>query len=125
MLKDFVHFVDVVFDFSSFANVLPVCARDVITGLQFLNRSGIAHRDLKPGNIFDSNSSLSFLRFTEKKRVKSMGINLSPQRRNIIKKETKQGPISLRKRFRGPKKVIQRVVYHHDGNQNDYPNYGK
>ena len=49
---DFVHFVDAEFDFSSFADVLPVCARDVITGLEFLHRSGIAHRDQPPSQAF-------------------------------------------------------------------------
>ena len=32
------------------------------------------------------------------KRVKTMGINLSPQRRKIIKKETEQGPFFLKKK---------------------------
>ena len=51
-LEDFVHFVDAEFDFSSFADVLPVCARDVITRLEFLHRSGIAHRNQSPPQAF-------------------------------------------------------------------------
>ena len=36
-LQDFVHLVDAEFDFSSFADVLLVCAIDVVTGLDFLH----------------------------------------------------------------------------------------
>ena len=47
-VEDFVHFVDDEYDFcdfSSFADVLVVCERDVVTGLEILHRSGIAHCD--------------------------------------------------------------------------------
>ena len=47
MLEDFVHFVDDKFDFSLFADVLVVCERDVVTGLEVLHRSRISHRDEK------------------------------------------------------------------------------
>ena len=35
--------------------MLIVCARNVVTGLEFLHRSGIAHRDLKRGNTLVCN----------------------------------------------------------------------
>ena len=54
-LEDFYHFVDCEFDFNSFADVLPVCIRDVVTGLNFLHHMEIAHRDLKPSNVLVSN----------------------------------------------------------------------
>ena len=34
MLEDFVHFVDDEFDFSSFADVLVVCARDAVLNMR-------------------------------------------------------------------------------------------
>ena len=54
-LEDFYHFVDCEFDFNSFADVLPVCITDVVTGLNFLHQMEIAHRDLKPSNVLVSN----------------------------------------------------------------------
>ena len=54
-LEDFFHFVDAEFDFSAFADLLLVCAKDVVTGLAFLHTNGIAHRDLKPGNTLVCN----------------------------------------------------------------------
>ena len=46
--EDFLHFIDAEFEFTSFADVLLLCARDVATGLEFLHAKNIAHRNLKP-----------------------------------------------------------------------------
>jgi len=40
--EDFVHFIDTEFDFSSFADVFLISERDVVTGLEYLHRNGIA-----------------------------------------------------------------------------------
>ena len=58
-LEDFLHFIDVEFDFTSFADVLLLCARDVVTGLEFLHAKNIAHRDLKPWNTLVCNQHYS------------------------------------------------------------------
>jgi serine/threonine protein kinase len=54
-LEDFYHFVDCEFDFESFSDVVMVCLRDVVKGLDFLHRMELAHRDLRPSNILVSN----------------------------------------------------------------------
>ena len=54
-LEDFYHFVDSEFDFNAFADILPVCIKDTIAGLEYLHRHNIVHRDLKPSNVLVSN----------------------------------------------------------------------
>ena len=45
-LANFLPLVDDDFDFTSFAELLPVCAKDIITGLEYLHNKNIAHRGL-------------------------------------------------------------------------------
>ena len=54
-IGEFYHFIDDEFDFTSFADVLVVCIRDVVNALDYLHKHGIAHRDLKPENVLVSN----------------------------------------------------------------------
>ena len=46
-LVNCLHLVNDDFHFTSFAELLPVCAKDIITGLEYLLNKNIAHRDLK------------------------------------------------------------------------------
>ena len=48
-LEDFLHFVDAEFDFTSFSDVLVLCARDIVTGLEYLHKNDIAHDIDFPG----------------------------------------------------------------------------
>ena len=48
-LEDFLHFVDAEFDFTSFSDVLVLCARDIVTGLEYLHKNDIAHDIDIPG----------------------------------------------------------------------------
>ena len=59
-LADLVQFVDAEFDFSlpPLYNLLPICIKDILTGLEYLHQRNIAHRDLKPANILVSNQHL-------------------------------------------------------------------
>jgi serine/threonine protein kinase len=54
-LQDFYHYVDGEFDFNAFADILPVCIKDTVAGLDYLHRHNIVHRDLKPSNVLVSN----------------------------------------------------------------------
>jgi tRNA A-37 threonylcarbamoyl transferase component Bud32 len=57
-LADFLQFIDMECEFASFANLLPVCVKDILTGLDYLHNKNIAHRDLKPSNILVCNQHL-------------------------------------------------------------------
>ena len=48
-------------NFTSFADLLPVCAKDIIFGLNYLHNHNIAHRDLKPSNILVCNQHLNVI----------------------------------------------------------------
>ena len=54
-LEDFIHFLDNEYDFSSFSQIIPLCAKDIASGLDFLRKRNVAHRDLKPSNVVVSN----------------------------------------------------------------------
>jgi serine/threonine protein kinase len=54
-LEDFYHYVDAKFNFNSFVDILPVCIKDTVAGLEHLHQHNIAHRDLKPSNVLVSN----------------------------------------------------------------------
>ena len=60
-LGDFLQFVDEKFNFTSFADLLPVCAKDILSGLNYLHNHNIAHRDLKPSNILVCNQHLNII----------------------------------------------------------------
>ena len=54
-LEDFYHYVDAEFDFNAFADIIPVCIKDTVAGLEYLHQHNIVHRDLKPSNVLVSN----------------------------------------------------------------------
>ena len=47
------------FEFNLCADVMPKCAKDIVTGLQHLHHMHITHCDLNPGNILVSNQHYS------------------------------------------------------------------
>lgn len=58
-LADFLQVFDSEFGLlSSFSDIIPVCAKDILTGLNYLHNNNIAHRDLKPSNILVCNQHL-------------------------------------------------------------------
>ena len=58
-LGDFLQFVNEEFNFTSFADLLPVCAKNFLSGLNYLHNHNIAHQDLKPSNILVCNQHLN------------------------------------------------------------------
>ena len=55
-LAEFYHYIDSEFNFNeSFADVMPVCLKDIVAGIEYLYGQNIAHRDLKANNILVSN----------------------------------------------------------------------
>ena len=50
-LSEFLSHADLQFEFKGFEHVVPVIAKEVAVGLNFLHESGKALRDLKPTNI--------------------------------------------------------------------------
>ena len=49
----------------SFSHLVPFIATDIVDGLSYLHSIGIAHRDMKPGNILISNKHTLSRSFTK------------------------------------------------------------
>ncbi|CAB4029727.1 Tyrosine- kinase SPK-1 [Paramuricea clavata] len=54
-LDNFFYYVDGKFYFNAFADILLVCIKDTVAGLDYLHRHNIVHSDFKPSNVLVSN----------------------------------------------------------------------
>ena len=45
-------------NFDAFEHLVPCISNNVVSGLQYLHANGVAHHDIKPGNVLVSNQHL-------------------------------------------------------------------